>query len=103
MIKPFPAAKRPPPPDHLRPPEADLWNRLVATYSLSDVAAMSLLQTAMDSHARARQAREQIDAQGMTTTDRWGQIKPHPLLAAERDARAAYLVAMRALNLDVGS
>ena len=37
----------------------------------------------------------------MTMQDRWGQTKPHPLLATERDARAGFLAGMRALGLDV--
>jgi glutathione S-transferase len=33
--------------------------------------------------------------------DRFGQPKPHPLLATERDARAQFLAALKALNLDL--
>ena len=36
----------------------------------------------------------------MTTRDRFGQIRPHPLLPAERDARGAFLAGMRALNIE---
>lgn len=36
----------------------------------------------------------------MTFTDRFGQIKAHPLLPVERDARAAFLAGLRSLNLD---
>ncbi len=35
------------------------------------------------------------------TIDRFVQRKPHPLLAAERDARAQMLAALKALNLDL--
>jgi hypothetical protein len=34
-------------------------------------------------------------------TSRLGDPKPHPLLAVERDARGQFLVAMRALGLDI--
>lgn len=48
-----------------------------------------------------RHAQEAIRAEGMTVLDRFGQRKAHPLLPAERDARAQMLAALRALNLDV--
>jgi hypothetical protein len=38
----------------------------------------------------------------MTFKDRFGQVKVHPLLPSERDARAAFISAMRALNLNIG-
>ena len=33
--------------------------------------------------------------------DRFGQVKSHPLLSVERDSRAQYLAALKALNLDL--
>jgi hypothetical protein len=48
-----------------------------------------------------RLAQEAIERDGMTVLDRFGQRKAHPLLPAERDARAQMLAALRALNLDV--
>ncbi len=89
-------------PKHLEPPERELWRGLLATFRLEDVASLSLLTTALEAHQRARRCREQVDRDGEAVRDRFGQVKPHPLLTAERDARAAYLAAMRALNLDLG-
>jgi len=37
----------------------------------------------------------------MTLSDRWGQLKINPLCAVERDARAQFMAAMKALNLDL--
>jgi hypothetical protein len=37
----------------------------------------------------------------MTTVDRFGQMKSHPLLPVERDSRAQYLAALKQLCLDV--
>ena len=48
-----------------------------------------------------RRCREAIDRDGETVVDRFKQVKGHPLLAAERDARAAFLAGMRMLNLDI--
>jgi hypothetical protein len=48
-----------------------------------------------------RRCRQAIDRDGEAVRDRWQQLKPHPLLSAERDARAAFLAAFRQLNLDL--
>jgi hypothetical protein len=48
-----------------------------------------------------RSAQKQIKTDGETYRDRFGQIRAHPLLPVERDARAQYLAGLRALNLDV--
>jgi hypothetical protein len=37
----------------------------------------------------------------MTVVGRDGQAKVHPLLAVERDARAAWLAAIKALGLEL--
>jgi phage terminase small subunit len=44
---------------------------------------------------RARLARE-----GLTTKDKWGQVKIHPLVAAERDSRGQFIQALAQLGLD---
>jgi P27 family predicted phage terminase small subunit len=97
-----PPLKSPAPPKHLGRPEQRLWREIVDTYRFDDAAALTMLRTALESHHRARQCRERIDKDGPAILDRWGQLKPHPLLAAERDARAALLSALKALNLDLG-
>ncbi|KRQ02411.1 P27 family phage terminase small subunit [Bradyrhizobium manausense] len=64
-------------------------------------AAASILQSGLEAHQRARVARETIDREGMTCTGRDGQPKQHPLLAVERDARAAFLQALKVLDLEL--
>jgi len=94
--------KTPPPPDHLEPPEALLWASLTEEYEFgNDPAALAILRTALEAHMRARRCRASVDKVGELVRDRFRQPKPHPLLAAERDARAAFLAAMRLLNLDI--
>jgi len=99
-----PTARRrvPPAPAHLEPQETKIWADLLASYRLDDAGSLLLLQTTLEAHQRARRCREHIDATGEAVRDRFGQLKPNPLLAAERDARAAFLAGMRILNLDVG-
>ena len=50
---------------------------------------------------RARLAREAIAREGMTTTGRDDQVKAHPLLAVERDARQAWLAGIKTLGLEL--
>ena len=55
----------------------------------------------MHAYDRAEAARALLERDGITILDRWGQVKPHPAAAIERDARSGLLAALRALNLDV--
>ena len=96
-----PARNPAPPPDHLEQPEADLWTAILHDFAFNDPASLALLEEALSARQRARRCRQAIDRNGETVLDRFDQTKPHPLLAAERDARAAFLAAMRMLNLDI--
>jgi len=93
----------PRPPKHLESTERKLWNQLVSAFDFGDAASQAILRTALEAHMRARRCREAIDRDGEAVKDRFDQIKPHPLLAAERDARAAFISSMRSLNLDLAS
>jgi P27 family predicted phage terminase small subunit len=81
----------PPPPDHLGERERQIWREVLDDFDLSTRAAHRVLETALEAHQRAREARETIERDGMTVTGRDGQLRPHPLLAVERDARQAWL------------
>jgi phage terminase small subunit len=89
-------------PKHLEHTEKLLWKSILETYAFDDAASLTMLRTALEAHQRARKCRERIDADGEVIVDRWGQLKPHPLLSAERDARAALISGLKALNLDLG-
>jgi hypothetical protein len=84
-------------PDHLGPPEAELFDRIKAEYAIQDAAGLELLTSACESRGRARRCRELIDAQGELTE----KGRPHALLAAERDARRAFVATIRELGLDL--
>lgn len=77
------------------------WRALVEEYGIGDAGGVQILQTAMEAFDRMAGAQRQILKDGQTSTDRFGQIKAHPLLSVERDARSAMLHALKALNLDV--
>jgi hypothetical protein len=86
------------PPPHLGDPERTIWAH-AHEFELSNGLAEDVLIVALEAHQRARQAREIIDAEGLTVFDQRGQPKPHPLLATERDSRGAFLNGIRALGL----
>jgi len=95
------ARKGPPPPPHLEAPERKLWTAIIGEHAFESEAALALLRSTLEAHQRARTCRETVDREGAIYRDRFNQPKPHPLIAAERDARAAFVAGMRSLNLDM--
>lgn len=77
------------------------WTRLIAEYEIRDEAGFLILQSGLESFDRMRGAQTQIKRDGATFQDRFGQVKAHPMLPVERDARASLLSALKALNLDL--
>ena len=74
---------------------------ILEEYSIDDAAGLRILETACEAFDRMRAAQKAIQQDGMTVADRWNQIKAHPLCSVERDARAQFLAALKALNLDI--
>jgi P27 family predicted phage terminase small subunit len=89
------------PPDHLGEPERQIWSHVLSDYRLETQTATAVLVSALEAHQRARMAREVIDRDGMTVVGRDGQAKAHPLLQVERDARSAWLMAIKTLGLSL--
>jgi phage terminase small subunit len=88
-------------PAHIKREETKRWGRdLFAEFDLSDAQGRWLVVTAMECHQRMRSAAEELDRGGLTIVDRYGKAKVSPLVAVERDSRAALIQALRALNLD---
>ena len=76
------------------------WLSLVREYQIGDQGGLLLLQTALEAFDEMKVCQKQIQQEGRTLTDRFGQIKPHPLLPALRDARSQLIQALKVLNLD---
>ena len=89
------------PPGHLSPEAQREWLRLTEEYDLDDPAARLILTTAFEAFDRMRGAQEQLAKDGVTFRDRWGKPRMHPAVTVERDARAAWLAALKQLNLDL--
>jgi len=78
-----------------------LKRKLIDEYSIVDSGGLSILEAGLEAFDRATAAKTRIDEEGMTLPDRFGTLKPHPLLTTERDARAQWHMALKALNLDL--
>lgn len=100
-LPPKPGSKVIKAPAHLDVIERQMWRSMQSAHRFDDPASLALLKVAMEAHMRSRRCRQAIDKDGETLPDRFGQIKPHPLLPAERDARAGFLSAMKILGLDL--
>ena len=94
-----PASSAPAPPDDLGAAGKDLWRRLTDGYAISDEGGRAVLEVAARACDRAEDCRRRVAKDGPTVRDRWRQVKPHPLLAVERAARAQMLQAVKQLAL----
>lgn len=78
-----------------------LWSRLITEYGIRDAAGLAVLEQAARAFDRAEEARRMLDRDGCVVKDRWGQKKAHPAATVERDARAAFLAAIRQLGVEI--
>ncbi len=81
-------SRRESPPKDLSRAAKDWHRRLTTEFEIQDEAGLLLLETAMRAYDRAETARALLERDGVTIADRWGQTKPHPAAAIERDARS---------------
>ena len=85
----------------VRPEAKTAARKLAKEYEIDDPAGEQLLVTFADACTLELDCMDRITVDGLTIKDRFGQMKPHPLIAAARDARAQKLAAMKALNIDL--
>ena len=93
--------KKSPSPKGLSREARQWWNTITAGYGIEDEAGLLLLQTAMESFDRMRQAQQVIANEGITILDRFKQPRQHPATLVERDAKNQLLKALAALHLDL--
>ena len=77
-----------------------LYLSVMADYDLEPFQ-IAILTKALEALGRADQAREEIAAGPLMVTSRLGELRPHPLLAIERDSRAQFGTLMKQLGLDI--
>jgi len=76
-------------PAHLEAATAAWWRSVVTTWELDEYHER-LLTLAAEAFGRAVQARQILNRKGITFKDRFGQPKPRPEIAVERDSRTAF-------------
>ena len=91
----------PKPPTTLSRASKVLWRSLQAEYGIIDAGGLAVLQQACEALDRLRQAQAAILKDGPVVVDRFGQQKPHVMLATERDSRSAFMAAIKHLGLDI--
>lgn len=89
-------------PKHLRGEGKALWTRLRADYVIDDAGGLTILRTICEAQDRIAEMRAVVDKEGAFVADRFGQKKPHPALAVERDSRMTLIAGFRALRLAPG-
>ena len=93
----------PAPPQDLSQAAKTWWVTLTRDYMIeaNDSAGLLLLETALRAFDRMTDAQALIVEHGMVSGDRFGQLRPNPACVIERDSRAAMLMALKSLNLDL--
>jgi P27 family predicted phage terminase small subunit len=87
------------PPQHLSARSKAFWRRLTGEYVITDAPGLELLRRACEASDRADSAREEIEGDGATFRTRFGEIRVHPAIAVERDARNALRQLLRELRV----
>lgn len=85
---------------HLSDEAARRWAKINSEYVL-DTAVQSIFEAGLEAFDRMRQAQAIIAREGLIQVDRFGQAKPHPAVAIERDARAAWRQCIKDMGLDL--
>ena len=88
------------PPVHLSKDAKRLWKTTVAHYDVDEPAA-EVLRAGLEALDRRDQARMAIAKEGAVVKDRFGQDKPSPWVAIERDAAGTFYKAFRLLGFDL--
>lgn len=90
----------PPCPAHLSPEAAAWWDKINSGWTLDDPGLL-LLESALESFDRMRQAQKILKKEGQVVRDRFGQPKAHPATLTERDSKTTMLRIFKGLNLDL--
>ena len=92
-------APPPPPPVHLSEATKAWWVEITSEFVLKSHHCR-VLEIACDAWDEMVAARMVVQKEGLTVSTVQGGDKPHPATSIERDCRAAFLKALRELDLD---
>ncbi len=90
----------PKPPVYLSKEAKAFWRETVSEFVL-EPHHLRVLEAACTALDRMNAARKEIQDRGILVEDRFGVPKANPAVAVERDARTAFLRAVRNLDLDI--
>jgi P27 family predicted phage terminase small subunit len=88
-----------PPPPHLSEATKAWWTEVCGEYVLKS-HHLRILECACDAWDRMTEAREALSREGLIGSTGAGGPKANPAAVIERDSRAAFLYALRELDLD---
>ena len=79
----------------------ELWVTFVDEYSIKDTGGLQILEQALSAYDRAAEAKAILDRDGIVCVDKARQTIAHPCVVIEKNSRAQYLAALKALGLNV--
>ncbi len=86
-------------PNHLTAASKKIWKAIFEDYQIDPAAELILVAT-LEARDRREEARALLAKEGTVQTDRFGQKKPHPSVAIERDAAGTLMRGWRLLGFD---
>lgn len=89
----------PTPPDHLSTEAKSWWRAVHRDFDLEE-HHRHLLHLACEAWDRCQQARAILDAEGPVFKDDRGNVRAHPAIGIEKDARTGFARLVRELDLD---
>ena len=79
----------------------DVWGEVSECFEI-DAAHATMLQTALEALDRYNEAREILNKEGICfTNEASGLVKLHPATRIEKESRQGFIMAWRALQLDL--
>ena len=91
----------PEPPKGLKKAGRNQWISIQEQYGIDDPGGLAHLVSACRTEDDIARMRATLERDGDTITDRFGQKREHPLLAAIRGLEAVKRQALKSLNLDI--
>ena len=88
------------PPLHLTPETATFWRTVMEEFELEE-HHIRLLILACEAYDAAQEDRKVLQNNGKVFVDRFGQPKPRPEVAIQRDSAISFARLLRELDLDV--
>jgi len=77
----------------------NLWEKIAKAYTF-DTVGLPILQNALESYDRMRQATRILNKEGIVVRDRFDFPRPHPAVKIELEARLCMLRHLRALGVE---